>query len=154
MHRTLERMTTLLGHAAVACVAAMMLLIIADVVLRSAVGRPIHGVFELVELLLAGAFFLALPASFLRDEHIAVDVVDTWAPRALPMLGRVARALSVVMLAVMIWQATRAARDTWAFGDVTMDLSLPRILYWVPLLCGCAGALLATALGRRGTRGP
>ena len=132
----------------------MMLLTVADVALRALGAVPIRGVYELVELLLATTFFFALPAVFLRDEHIAVDVVDTWAPRALPMLSRVARALSVVMLAVMIWQATRAARDTWAFGDVTMDLSLPRILYWVPLLCGCAGALLATALGRRGTRGP
>ena len=50
--------------------AAMMLLTVADVALRGAFNRPLRGVYELVELLLAGTFFLALPAVFLRDEHI------------------------------------------------------------------------------------
>ena len=55
----------------------MMLLTVADVVLRAFVNRPIRGMLELVELLLACTFFLALPAVFLRDENIVVDVVDS-----------------------------------------------------------------------------
>ncbi len=121
----------------------MMLLTVGDVALRSALNRPIHGTFELIELLLAGAFFFALPAVFLRDGHIVVDVVDHHAPRAVPWLRRLAGALAVAMLVVMTWQGGRAARDTWAFGDVTMDLSLPRIYYWTPVLIGLGGGALA-----------
>jgi len=121
----------------------MMLLTVADVMLRSFFNRPLHGTFELIELLLAGAFFFALPASFLRDEHIVVDVVDSYIPRAVPWLRRVAGAFGLAVLTVMTWQGARAAHDTWSFGDVTMDLSLPRILYWIPVLCGFACATVA-----------
>jgi len=131
------------GGAAAACIAAMMLLTVADVVLRAFFNRPLHGTFELIELLLAGAFFLALPASFLRNDHIVVDVVDRAMPRALPWLRRIAGAIAVALLAVLTWQGARAAYDTWTFGDVTMDLSLPRILYWIPVLAGFASATLA-----------
>lgn len=143
MKRSLELAAKASGYAAAACVAAMMLLTVADVVLRSFFNRPLHGTFELVELLLAGAFFLAVPASFLRDDHIVVDVVDSYIPRAVPWLRRGAAAAGLAVLVVMTWQGTRAAYDTWSFGDVTMDLSLPRILYWVPVLCGFACATVA-----------
>jgi TRAP-type C4-dicarboxylate transport system permease small subunit len=146
MRRALDIAAKVFGFAAAACVAAMMLLTVADVSLRAVFARPIHGTFELVELLLAGAFFFALPAVFLRDEHIVVDVVDRQAPRAVPWLRRAAGSIAVALLAVMTWQGARAARDTWAFGDVTMDLSLPRILYWVPVLAGLACAALAALL--------
>ena len=152
MNRALEIAAKVFGYAAAACVAAMMLLTVADVALRGLFARPIHGTFELVELLLAGAFFFALPAAFLRDEHIVVDVVDRQAPRAVPWLRRAAGIIAVVLLAVMSWQGARAARDSWAFGDVTMDLSLPRILYWIPVLCGliCATVAAAFVLARGG----
>ena len=105
------------GLLAAVFLAAMMLLTVADVVLRAVFNAPIRGVYELVELLLAYTFFLALPAVFLRDENIVVNVVDELAPRRVPALKRIAAALAVVVLAVMAWQgwlaaARRASRST------------------------------------------
>ena len=48
----------------------MVLLTVADVVLRSFFATPIRGMLELVELGLACTIFLALPAVFLRGEHL------------------------------------------------------------------------------------
>ena len=53
-----------------------MLVTVADVLLRTFFGIPVRGVLELVELGLACTIFVALPAVFLRDEHLVVDVVD------------------------------------------------------------------------------
>ena len=131
------------GWTAAACVAAMVLLTVADILLRAAANRPIPGVVELVELALAGSFFLALPAVFLRDEHIVVDVVDGVAPRSVALLKRLAAALAVLALALMAWQGWISASDALAFGDVTSYLSIPRIVYWVPVLAGIVGAALA-----------
>src|SRR5207237_9024244 len=64
------------GYLAAVFLAAMMLLTVADVALRTFFNRPIHGTFELIELCLACTIFVALPAVFLRDEHLVVDVVD------------------------------------------------------------------------------
>lgn len=138
------------GAAAAACtwaaslfVAGMMLLTVADVLLRAVANRPIRGTLEIVELLLACAFFLALPATFLRDEHIVVDVVDGAFPRQVPLLRRLAALASVLILSVMAWQGWIAARDTLVFNDVTSDLSIPIIVYWIPVLAGMIGGALA-----------
>jgi TRAP-type C4-dicarboxylate transport system permease small subunit len=131
------------GALGAACILAMMLLTVADVLLRDLTGRSIHGTFELVELLLAGAVFLALPAAFLREEHIVVDVVDHYAPRAVPALRRLSGVLALALLATLLWRSSLAAHDSWKLGDVTMDLAWPRLLYWIPLLAGVLCSLVA-----------
>jgi len=123
----------------------MMLLTVADVVLRALFNKPIHGTYELIELGLACAIFVALPAVFLRDEHLVVDVVDSLAPRRWVRLLDLFGALcSLLVLGVMIGRMVPLARDMQEFGDVTADLSIPKIVYWVPVLLGVGASALAT----------
>jgi len=131
------------GWIASVCLAAMMLITVADVLLRKLADTPIRGTLELVELLLACTFFFALPASFLREDHIVVDMIDGMFPRAVSWIKRIASVVAVIMLGVIVWQSWIAAKDSFAFGDVTADLSLPKSLYWFPVLVGLAGAALA-----------
>ncbi len=123
----------------------MMLLTVADVVLRATTNRPIRGTLEIVELLLACTFFIALPAVFLRDENLVVDVIDPLAPRWVPWLRRFAELVAVPVLGVMAWQGWQAAAETLVFNDVTSDLAIHRILYWIPVLFGLVGAAIAAA---------
>lgn len=144
MKRWNEAASKICGWAAGVFLAAMMLVTVADVALRALFNTPIRGTYDIVELLLCATFFVGLPAVFLRDEHIVVDMIDVFAPRAVPWLRRVSDVLAVVMLVLMAWQGGIAARDAVSFGDVTADLSLPKILFWIPLLFGLgAGALAA-----------
>ena len=131
------------GTLAAVFLAAMMLLTVADVVLRAATNRPIRGMFELVELLLACTFFLALPAVFLRDEHLVVDLVDPLAPRWVPRLRRIAEVIAIPVLALMAWEGFKAARETLVFNDVTSDLAIHRLWYWIPVLIGLIGGAIA-----------
>lgn len=124
----------------------MMLLTVADVVLRATANRPIRGMLEIVELLLACTFFVALPAVFLRDENLVVDVVDPLAPRWVPWLKRVAEVFAIPVLAIMAWEGWKAAADTLVFNDVTADLAIHRILYWVPVLFGLIGSAIAAVV--------
>ena len=123
----------------------MMLLTVVDVALRAAFNLPLRGTYELIELLLACTFFLALPAVFLRDENIVVDMVDAAAPRAVPALRRFAEVVAIAVLAVMAWQGWKAAAETLVFNDVTSDLAIHRLWYWVPVLAGMVGAAIAAA---------
>src|SRR5262245_54449526 len=136
----------LCGWLASAFLAAMLLLTVADVVLRGVLNRPLRGTYDLVELFLCATFFIALPAVFMRDEHIVVDSIDRYAPRAVPWLRRIAGVITVIMLTLMVWQGAISALSAWSFGDVTSDLSLPRILFWIPLLFGLAGGAVAALL--------
>jgi TRAP-type C4-dicarboxylate transport system permease small subunit len=72
-------------------------------------------------------------------------VIDPIAPRAVPFLKRFAELIAAVLLSLMAWQGWLAAQDTVAFGDVTADLALPRVLHWITLLVGVIGAGLAAA---------
>jgi len=133
------------GYLAAAFLVAMMLLTVVDVVLRSFFNRPIHGTFELIELCLACTIFVALPAVFLRDEHLVVDVVDHFArPAVVRVLDLFGAIVSAAVLAVMFWQMVPLARDMQEFGDVTGDLSMPKIYYWIPVLVGVGASALAT----------
>jgi TRAP-type C4-dicarboxylate transport system permease small subunit len=140
------------GAVASIFLVAMMLLTVADVVLRAAFNTPIRGVYELVELLLAGTFFVALPAVFLRDDHIVVNVIDDLAPRLVPALKRVAAVLAVLVLAVLAWQGFIAAADSLLFNDMTAELGLPRGWHWTAVLVGLVASGLA-ALGMVWSRG-
>jgi TRAP-type C4-dicarboxylate transport system permease small subunit len=124
----------------------MMALTVVDVVLRAATNRPIRGMLEIVELLLACTFFVALPAVFLRDENLVVDVIDPLAPRWVPWLRRAAELVAIPILATMAWQGWQAAAETLVFNDVTSDLAIHRILYWIPVLFGLIGAALAAVV--------
>ena len=136
----------LCGGLAAVALAGMMMLTVTDVLLRAFVNRPIRGTFELIELLLAATFFLALPAAFLRNENIVVDIVDRMLPRRVTLLKRVAELLAIVIIAIMAWQGWKVAQDTLVFGDVTSDLELPRIWYWIPVLAGLIGSGIAAAV--------
>jgi TRAP-type C4-dicarboxylate transport system permease small subunit len=132
-------LSRLLGYTAAAFLAAMVLLTVADVMLRTFFGYPIRGMLELIELGLACTIFIALPAVFLREEHLVVDVLKR--SRTFEMLGA---AISFLVLAVMGWHMLPNARSMIEFGDVTSDLSIPRLWYWVPVLFGVVASAAAT----------
>ena len=137
----------LFGYLAAFFLTATMMVTVADVFLRTFFGYPVRGVLELVELGLACTIFLALPAVFLRDEHLVVDVIDHLAKKSVVRLLDLAGAIvSLVVLAVMLWQMVPLARTMHEFGDVTSDLSLAKIWYWVPVLLGLFASALAAVV--------
>ena len=143
MKRWRERVSLACGLIACLFLAGMLVLTVADVTLRAAINLPIRGVYELVELLLAGMFFVALPCVFLRDENILVNSIDDMAPRWVPTLKRVAELIAVIILAVLAWQGFIQARDSYEFNDVTADLALPRTWHWFAVLFGLVGGAIA-----------
>ncbi len=144
------------GVVAAVFLTGMLVLTVADVVLRSFFDYPLRGVYELIELMLAGTFFLALPCVFLRDDNILVNTIDEIVPRIVPALKRIALLLSVLVFAVLVWQGWDAAWDSYEFNDVTADLGLPRYWHWTIVLVGmCLGALAALfMLFRKDDKGP
>ena len=141
-----DRISMACGLIAAVFLGAMLVLTVADVTLRAFANLPIRGVYELVELLLAGTFFVALPCVFLRDENIVVNSIDDMAPRLVPGLKRFAEVLAVVILVVLAWQGFIQARDSYEFNDVTADLGLPRTWHWAAVLFGLLGGAIAALM--------
>lgn len=129
---------------AAAFLAAMVLLTVVDVLLRAFFGYPVRGMLELIELGLACTVFLGMPAVFLRKENLVVDVIDQLTgPAVVRLLDLAAALVSFGLLAFMAWQMVPVARGMYEFGDVTSDLSIPKIYYWVPVLLGVVGSAAA-----------
>jgi TRAP-type C4-dicarboxylate transport system permease small subunit len=132
------------GYVAALFLAGMVLLTVADVLLRTFFNYPIRGMLELIELGLACTIFIALPAVFLRDEHLVVDVIDKLTRAAVVRILDLAGAVvSLVVLAVMAWNMVDDARNMYQFGDVTSDLSIPKLWYWAPVLFGVVASAAA-----------
>jgi TRAP-type C4-dicarboxylate transport system permease small subunit len=140
----MQRAARWFGYAAALFLIAMMLITVIDVLLRSLFAIPIFGTFELVELFLVATIFLALPATFLREENVVVDLIDHMIPaggiRWLRLLGLL---LSLIFLAAMLWRMWQPAMDTLEFGDQTLSLEIPKIVHWLPILFGVACTLIA-----------
>lgn len=142
----LDRAARLLGRAAAVFLVAMMLVTVTDVGLRWLANYPVFGSFDLVELFLVASIFLAIPETFLRDEHVVVDVVDRVAgPRTVAVLRALAAGLALAFLALMLAHMVRPARDSIAFHDVTLDLEIPKIVHWTLILAGTGCAVLCVA---------
>lgn len=135
----------------------MMAVTIVDVGMRLVLNELVLGSVEVVELALVCVVFLALPETFLRDEQITVDVVDQLAgPAARRWLRRFAAAAGAVLLVVMAFRTVPPALDTIEIGDLTTDLQLPLLWYWLPVVIGAFGAAAAALAAavvvfRRGT---
>ena len=140
------------GYAAALALAAMMLVVVADVVLRATTRTPVRGQYELVELALAYVLFLALPAVFLQGAHLVVDVADHFvSPRVVRALDAFGAAASLAALAIMLWQMGPQALYMMNFGDMTFDLQIPKTWYAAPALFGiaCSAAVALYLIFRR-----
>jgi TRAP-type C4-dicarboxylate transport system permease small subunit len=141
----MKRAATVFGTLAAVFLAAMVLLTVADIALRAFFRYPIQGMLELIELGLACTIFLAMPAVFLRDENLVVDVIDKFVrPGVVRLLDLLGALVSLGVLVVMAWQMAPLARTMHEFGDVTSDLSIPKIWYWIPVLLGVVASAAAT----------
>jgi len=131
-----------LAAVAGVALAALMLLTIADVVLRLA-GRPIVGTYELVGLGGAIAIGLSLPLTSWVRGHIYVDSFEARLPRALRLLLTVATRLLVLALFFLIgWNLLKYAMDLRAAGEVTPTLRVP----FFPVAFGVGAACLLQCL--------
>lgn len=127
----------------------MVLLTVVDVVLRQ-FGEAIPGAFDLVTLGMRILVPLALPYTFWRGGHVAVNLIADRLPiRAKAALVSATLVASGVAMAVLVYVSW------WRMGgtahDVSPDLGIPFPVYWWPIVIGTALCLpvLAVMLARQ-----
>lgn len=131
-------------------------LTVLDVGGREALNRPLPGGYEISELVLLVLFFLALPATTLRDEHITVTLIDLWLPdRARQVLAGLADLLTAAMLAALAPYLWRHAGEVAQYGDVTLYLQIETapFVYVAAVMTGLASVLAAARFVGRAAPG-
>lgn len=124
-------------------------LTVVDVGGREILNRPLPGGYEISELALLVLFFLALPATTFRDEHITVTLIDRWLSgrgrQAVAALGDLLALAVLGALTPFLW---RQAEGMARYGDVTLYLQTETapFVYLAALLTGMTTLLAATRL--------
>jgi TRAP-type C4-dicarboxylate transport system permease small subunit len=152
-HRWERRADAVLGIAASCILMVMMLLTFVDVVGRYVFNRPVHGGFELTELLLLVLIFAGLPLVSHADEHVTMDFIDRLLDsRAQLWLGRAVHALVAALMFFMAWQLWIKAGRVSSYGDTTdvLRVTFGPFVYFSAAMVGLSGLLhLYKALEKR-----
>ncbi len=126
----------------------MMTVTLCDVFLRYLFNSPIRGSYDLVEAMLAIFVFHGMSTGFLQRRNIVIDLVNSFAQRALiHVLIRVSDLLTILTLGLFAYAMLKPAMQAYAYGDLKMELQIPIWWIWAAALLGMAGAILC-ACGR------
>jgi len=124
--RWVTGLETALGAVSAVVLFAMMMLTALDVAGRYVLNAPLPGGFELTEMMLAGLIYCGLPIVSLRRDHIVIDTLDPFFPRAVKRgLDIMADIICWVTLAGIGWLIFRRAARVAEYGDTTSVLKLP-----------------------------
>ena len=138
----LTQISRFAGYGGAIFLVAMMMITVADVILRALFNLPITGAYDLVQLFLVGTVFLSIPEVFLNDENIVIDFVDhIFGSTAVGLLKVIANLAALVFLAVLSWRMIQPALDSIKFGETSPDLSIPMAVHWSLMIAGIVLAL-------------
>jgi TRAP-type C4-dicarboxylate transport system permease small subunit len=139
----------LLNRLSAGILFAMMLLTMADVILRKVLSRGILGTLELTEFMMAGVVFLALAQTERLDRNVHMDLImQRFRPRARMLAAMVTRTICILFCCVMTASVLVYADAIRSSGEVSLDLWIPKYPFIYAVAAGWA--LLALVLLMRG----
>ncbi|MCW5772728.1 MAG: TRAP transporter small permease [Rhodospirillaceae bacterium] len=158
LFRVLDRIGQAFVYAGMIFLSGTVAVSMADIVGRKTTGFSVLGIDDIVSLTVMACVSLAMPLTYLREGHVAVEfVTDMLPPRGLAAVKALGAVLTAGFVAVLAWFAFKQAGQQIAQGDRSNTLAIPIIWYWGPLLAGMAASALcglvlalrlaATALG-------
>jgi TRAP-type C4-dicarboxylate transport system permease small subunit len=125
------------GLVAALILVFMMLLTTVAVLSRQLFNAPLLGLVDLSELALVACIFVAMPAAFLRDDNIVVDVVDHLvSPRILHGLRMFGLVLTLAFLGFTAITMIEPAWKMFNRDRYTLVLEIDLYYFWIPILFG------------------
>jgi len=163
--RALDAVVSVAALVGVATLIVAIALTWADIVWRRVVGGAFVDIVDITKLCLTAAASFAIPYGFVRGSHVTVDLVaERLPPRARLWLYALVMLAGAALLALILYLSWFAAWQRYAYGDVSLNLRIPMILYWGLFLAGLALSVAVAleraarsamaALSARGGRAP
>lgn len=128
----------------------LMILVSADITLRSIFGIAIRGNVEFITSFMVILVFLGIPLRCYTNEQIKVDFIDQWAKKSKKrgfVLNSINYLLVLAFFSLMVWQSTLYALHLHELGIKTTYAGIPvyMLIYLIAFsyLCAFLGTLLA-----------
>ncbi len=131
---TVNKILSYIGGAALTF---MMLITVADVVLRAG-GRPILGTYEIVAFSLAIVIGFTIPKVSIDRGHVYMEIIlDKVSKRGKAILNTFTRLLCLILFAVVGYNLFLIGNELITSGEVSSTLKLPfyPIAYGVGVCC-------------------
>lgn len=144
MTALIEASARFLTRIAAVFLLAMVAVNVLDTGLRGLLNIPFRGGYDLVSMFLAAVAFLSIPETFLRGEHITIELIDSVVPpgvvAVLKMFGLLATTAFVVLLTYYMFEP---GVEFYKYNEVSLELQIPA--YWkaIPVFVAFAASIVA-----------
>jgi len=139
LEKALHPIARAINGAGTVVLGVMVLLTVADVLLRLFLDRPIRGAFEIVEFLMVMVVFSAMAYTGLLRGHIVIQILSSRLPeRPRAILDSIADLISIGFCCLLIWQGIAQAQMTRLHNDISGVLSIPVSPFYYVLVLGMA----------------
>jgi TRAP-type C4-dicarboxylate transport system permease small subunit len=119
------------------------LVTVADALLRSFLGRPIRGAFEVTELVLAAIIFFGLPYTSLTDGHVSVDFLTSrLSPRLQYVIIAANALICAALLGLITLQMIVLTAEYLATRRTTITIRMPIAPFLIPVTAAAALSVL------------
>lgn len=117
-------------------------LVCADIIWRRAVGGAFVDVYDIAKFGLVFVACWSIPYGFVHGNHVSVDLLPL--PARLQHWITVMKYLvSAALFMLLTWFAWHGAMLHYRYQDITQNLGIPVIYYWIVFLVGLVLAILA-----------
>jgi len=124
--KIIKQLSSTLNIFASVALTAMMLLTCCDVSMRYFLNRPMTGTYDLIGLIGALIAAFAMPYTFLKGGHVAVDLLVRILPKKKRLIIETAtHIIGILLFLVLSWQCIALGLDMKASGEVTPILFIP-----------------------------
>jgi len=142
-----KAVSRILDKLAGLCIFSVLLLIIANIVLRTAFNRPILGTYELAGFLTAMGMALALAHCAFKDGHIAVGLIMERFPRRIQSVTAVfVNVVSLILWSAGVWSLVRFGQAMKIRGLVSPSAEIPVYPFIYFIAFGLLGLCLVLLL--------
>lgn len=140
----LARLEHAMMHVSAVAILAVMLVVVADVVMRYFFSHPLIFAYDLISLyLVVLVFYFALPGTLHLHGHIAIDFFQPWMPARLRFAGEaIGYATGAVVLALIAWKLGERSWIAFVNKEVTAT-TIPWPIWLSELPAAIGSALIA-----------
>ena len=147
MDRTIELLCRFLTWIGGSLMLLAIIITVGDVIARALFKTGYIGIVDITQFAVIGFAYMAMPLAFLKNEHVAIGLYDHRLGKKADLLLRMfANVLAQSVLLIIIYYGWTQASRTVRYGDVSQNVEIPMILFWVMILGGCFVSLLVCAL--------
>ena len=122
-------------------------LTIGDIIARWVFQTGFIGLVDVTQFAVVGFAYLALPRVFWTDANVAIELYDDRLSAAMDAILRLlALVLALGVLALLLWYGWIQADRTYGYGDVSQNIGIPMVGFWMLILLGLAMSALILLL--------